>query len=116
MARAVKLYLKINNPPRLKLKGTKTLAFRQKSLTYEKNIEMSHTIVKLKTDPFGNKAQNTYWHLSIVIADSDALCCTGEVYGYGVSEAKYKTKDVLKGGITCPECVSTIKKFKNIKL
>lgn len=77
---------------------------------------MSHVVVRFKTDPFGEKARNSFWHLSVTPTDCAQIFCSGEVYGSGVSEAEYIEKDVLRGGITCPECLSIIRAFKRIKL
>lgn len=77
---------------------------------------MSHVVVKLKTDPFGEPIKKKYWHLSVMPTDCEQVFCTGEVYGPGVSAAEYEQKDKVRGGITCPRCLEIIRSFKKIKL
>lgn len=56
------------------------------------------------------------WH-SIKDASGDpALVCTGEFIDEGCGDGEYILKVVKRGGITCKECMSTIKHFKAIKL
>lgn len=78
---------------------------------------MAHEIIKMLTDDDGYKYYNTYWHLGNG-SDSTgkSILCTGEYYGFGESAATFKSRLVDKGGITCPDCLASIKYFKSIKL
>jgi hypothetical protein len=73
-------------------------------------------LVKLLTHDDGDPADNDDWHLSVVRAGSTALLCTGEFYGYGEGGATAETKSVLKGGITCPDCLRDIREIKAVRL
>lgn len=77
---------------------------------------MAYTIVKFKTDDDGSPILNDKWHLSIDQAGASQKLCSGEVFGYGISGAKYIEKDVSKNGVTCDNCLKTIRYFKNLDI
>lgn len=56
------------------------------------------------------------WCLVVVEAGSDALFCSGEVFGYGEGGAEAKIKTTARGGITCLKCLDKIKEIKAVKL
>lgn len=75
-------------------------------------------LVQILIDDDGNEPTNPYyWHLSDPCnPQGAATLCTGEFYGSGESVCVYETKEVLRGGITCPKCEETIKAYKAVKL
>ncbi|MCS4309695.1 hypothetical protein M2404_004072 [Rheinheimera pacifica] len=78
---------------------------------------MSHRVVQIIVDDDGELTNNESWHLVIEDIDSSPRAlCTGEVFGYGESSAKFKEKTVARGGITCAACLKIIKRYKAVKL
>lgn len=75
-----------------------------------------HTLVQLITDDDGDLTHDNSWHWIMDLDGADRLLCNGHVFGEGESNAKYKLKNVKKGGITCGKCLSIIKEIKSIKL
>lgn len=76
-------------------------------------------LVKILTDDSGieRRVELQYWHLvDPTNAIGDATLCEGEFFGVGESGCDYQTKQVQRGGITCPECLSKIKTIKAVKL
>lgn len=51
------------------------------------------------------------WHLPSKQGDGEGTAC-GQIY----SDYLYKSKTVKRGGITCLDCLGTVKEFKAIKL
>jgi len=72
--------------------------------------------VKITQDNYGEKRKDAKWHLGIEMAATDRTLCEGEAYGDGDSSAVYTVGELKKGKITCPSCISLIKKFKQITL
>lgn len=76
---------------------------------------MAHNLVKLITDDDGEPMEPV-WHFPYVAGGSNVALCNGVAFGSGQSSAKFKTKIVQRGGITCPQCLDMIKAFKKVKL
>jgi hypothetical protein len=74
-----------------------------------------NNLVKFIENEDGEKVE-PFWHISAIYAGSPALMCSGEVYGYGEGDAVFEAKTVMRGGITCPDCLEMIKSIKSIKL
>ena len=53
-----------------------------------------------------------YWHL-VDPTDAERLFCDGLAYE---DETEHKSKTVNRGGITCPNCLSKLNAYKNVKL
>jgi len=51
------------------------------------------------------------WHLPTELGDGESTAC-GQVY----ADYDRETKEVNKGGITCPDCLKEVKFFKSINL
>lgn len=80
---------------------------------------MSHKIVKITVDDDGVKipAKEQVWHFVTSSCAEDQALCTGEYLSWGgTTELECVIKEVERGGITCPDCLSLIKRFKEIKL
>lgn len=79
---------------------------------------MSNTLVQILVDDDGNEPNHPEdWHLTDPCNwQGAATLCTGEFYGVGESVCVYKEKQVVRGGITCANCLKMIKKYKSIKL
>jgi hypothetical protein len=76
-----------------------------------------HKVVKILYDEDSVKCETPKWHLvEWVFGDSPRTACTGEVFGYGEGSAIYKEKSVLKGGVTCPNCLEIIKWYKGLNI
>ena len=72
---------------------------------------MEH-VVKILFSEDGEKQKFAKWHYIHGI-DAQRTLCTGEVFGFGEGNSVFETKF---GKITCPDCISIIKKFKKVKL
>lgn len=72
-------------------------------------------VVKITEDEYGEKRVNAKW-CYVTNIDARRTMCGGEAFGFGESSAKYKTKQLKKGSITCPRCISLIKEIKSIPL
>ncbi len=57
-----------------------------------------------------------FWHLVEITAGSSGTFCEAEFFGEGEGGCKFKTKEVKRGGITCPSCLERLKWCKSIKL
>jgi len=79
---------------------------------------MSHELVKITQDEDGFTVDKNeqVWCLGVVGGGSPMCFCSGQVYGVGEGAALFKVKFVVRGGITCPGCLSSIKEIKSIKL
>jgi hypothetical protein len=75
---------------------------------------MNH-LVKLITNEDGDPCP-PLWHLAGCVGGSNAVLCTGEVYGEGEGAAVTETKSVKRGGITCNACISQIREIKSVRL
>lgn len=73
-------------------------------------------LVKITHDEDGEKVDNAKWCYAIYDGDAERALCSGQVFGEGEGEAKYKEKEVAKGGITCEDCRRIILEIKAIKL
>ncbi len=73
-------------------------------------------LVKIEINEDGNKVFDPKWHYIQDWGDVEGTLCSGEVFGYGEGHAKYKTKEVVKGGITCRNCLAIIMEIKAVKL
>lgn len=75
-----------------------------------------NSLVKFSIDDDGEET-DSFWHLIDPInSEGAAKLCTREFFGYGESIAVYEQKDVIRGGVTCPLCISDIKTMKAIRL
>ncbi len=73
-------------------------------------------LVKITADNDGSKKKYAKWCLSVATNGVSESVCTGEVYGIGASNrVLYKTKEGSIKKVTCPECISVIKWFKDLK-
>jgi len=87
---------------------------------------MSHSVIKFKTVKLDGEFYKTFrgdadqniseheakaWHLVSTQGDGENTAC-GQVY----SDYDYISKSKEKGGVTCEDCLDTIKYFKSIKL
>ena len=78
---------------------------------------MPNQLVKLITNDDGAVIDTPYWHLVSPVFQADpSLLCTGEFFGEGQSGCEYEEKTVIKGGVTCPQCLRIIKEIKSVKL
>lgn len=75
---------------------------------------MENNIVKIIQDDYGEITNDDYWHLvSPINPQGKSTFCEDIFFGYGESNVIYEQK---KGRITCPKCISMIKKIKEIRL
>lgn len=74
-----------------------------------------NTLVMIVTNEDGEE-EEPLWHAINPHADDLMVLCSGQYFGDGASECTYKTKDIIRGGISCPKCVEIIKFYKSIKL
>lgn len=84
---------------------------------------MSHTLVKIIGSDNSNIEEHhieDVWHLSILTCGEPTTLCGG--FYYTDNDPAFKDKDLFitkerkRGGITCPDCLNSLKKFKSIKL
>lgn len=73
-------------------------------------------VVRIIESEDGESFGADLWHLVVRQDASPRTLCSGEVFGYGEGVAKYQSKLVLRGGITCEDCLRIIKQFKSIRL
>lgn len=75
-------------------------------------------LVKILSDDSGNtrSKEDQVWHLVENVCGSNATFCEGEFFGKGESGCDFITKDIKRGGITCPKCMERLRWCKNIKL
>ena len=79
---------------------------------------MTHTLVQitLNNDEIATEKKDLKWCFVHEGAGCRMTLCTAEVFDYGDGVAKGEIKEVKRGGITCTECISIIKRFKSVKL
>lgn len=77
---------------------------------------MSNQVVQIIADGSGEETNDTSWHYVVQHGDSPRTLCSGEVFGDAEGSAIYRSKSVVRGGITCPKCLLIIKQFKAKKL
>lgn len=79
---------------------------------------MGHTVVKILADYNGlpRDKEEQVWHLVVEACGDSSTLCQGEFFGIGAGTEEFKTKEVKRGGITCKDCLDTIKLIKSIKL
>lgn len=82
----------------------------------KKLIIMKHSVVKFKKDDDGSRVVNDKWHLSVNQGGASQKLCTGEVFGFGESQAVFEEKHVSKNSVTCQTCLNTIRYFKNLDI
>jgi hypothetical protein len=77
-----------------------------------------NTLVRIPRDDDGYlKDDGDVWHLVDPENHQGASAlCTGEFFGAGESACEFEIKEVSRGGITCPRCVSILKGYKAVKL
>lgn len=77
-----------------------------------------NTLVRIITNDDGDETNNPLdWHLQDPCNwQGAATLCTGEFYGIGESACTYEEKHVIRGGITCKQCLKAIKGYKSVKL
>jgi len=77
-----------------------------------------HQLVKIFCDTNGvpRDIDRQYWHLVYHHGSGDQTLCEGEYFGGGESGCEFETKEVKRGGITCPNCLEIIKNMKAVKL
>lgn len=75
-------------------------------------------LVRILTNDDGDTPDNNHnWHLVDPCNwQGKATLCTAEFFGSGESACIYETKEVIRGGVTCPNCMKMIKNYKKIKL
>ena len=73
-------------------------------------------LVKVISDDDGETIDEPVWHLVHPEASDPATLCTMEYFGYGQSDVVYEEKTVMRGGITCPNCIDFVKALKSVKL
>lgn len=76
-----------------------------------------NNLLKLLKDGDGDPVENGKWHIAdqSVTNDTARILCTGESIDCD-SYTVAASKAVLRGGITCNNCLATVKKYKDIKL
>ena len=77
-----------------------------------------HEVVRITEDDDGElKNDSDVWHLvDPGNRAGPAALCTAEYFGEGESACIAYTRLVSRGGITCPTCLSILKKYKAIRL
>ena len=75
-----------------------------------------NNLVRITKDNDGVEQDKKDWHISTCGSGGKMVLCSGEFFGYGESRSTYETKKVLRGGITCKNCLDIVKEFKKIKL
>lgn len=74
-------------------------------------------LVKIIRDDDGEYVELPVWHLVDPGCDlGSAALCTGEFFGGGESAVEFETKQVRRGGITCPDCLRKLRAYKAVKL
>lgn len=73
-------------------------------------------LVKILSSDDGEVRIDPVWCLISPNPTGAQTLCQGEFFGYGESGCEYETKEVKKGGITCPRCIDHIKQIKAVKL
>lgn len=76
-----------------------------------------HRLVKIIKNDDGDPTGDDNWHLvDPGNEQGDASLCTQEFFGLGESNAEFETKEVERGGITCPRCLRKVRDYKAIRL
>ena len=75
-----------------------------------------NSLVKLLSDEYGDPVEKPVWHLIVMAGGAVVSLCSGEVWGSGEGAAQGVTKTVKRGGITCTDCIESIKEIKAVKL
>jgi hypothetical protein len=73
-------------------------------------------LVRLLTDDSGEQVEEPKWCLVITVGGSNSTFCTNEFFGYWEGDAQYDEKWVVRGGITCQDCLARIKEIKSVRL
>jgi hypothetical protein len=75
-------------------------------------------LVRFLTDEDGfPEDRPELWHLvDPCNYQGHASLCHGQYFGYGESGIEFRTKVVVKGGITCPKCLAMVKGYKAVRL
>ncbi len=76
----------------------------------------THEVIKIYVHDDREKVKYPKWHLIQDWGDTPRILCDGSVFLMGDGDVKYDIKEVERGGITCPECLSILKHFKDIRL
>jgi hypothetical protein len=72
------------------------------------------TLVKILTDDLGKNGDGKF-HVLTNYGDTNRTLCTGEAVD-GSTNVNPMFKEVKRGGITCDECLSIVRWFKQIKI
>ena len=72
-------------------------------------------LVKITALESGEPVEDAKWCLLLAIGDTARTVCTGDAID-GSSHYEHQIKTVKRGGITCEDCIQTVKIFKEIKL
>jgi hypothetical protein len=100
-----------------KMDGLIVSGVRKYNLTYHQRRSGVNNLVRITVNDDGDDVFKPKWCIfGLVYNDAARTLCTGEVFGYGEGEAVYTTKEVVRGGITCPNCITIIKTIKSVKL
>ncbi len=79
---------------------------------------MNQELVKILVDEDGNDvpSEEQQWCLAdpSPYADTARVLCSQQALDHDTN-AKWASKLVKRGGITCPKCIETVKAFKAIK-
>jgi len=74
-----------------------------------------NSLIKLtKTDDGDVCIEDQFWHLLTASGDTVRTAC-----GYaidGCSDNDGPRKNIQRGGITCDQCIATIKEYKEVRL
>lgn len=92
--------------------------YRLKDISLKPVKSTGHIVVMITTDEDGYHipVDERKWCLSVEWGGSPMAACDGQVYGYGEGATKYKTKDMTRGGVTCPDCLAIIKFYKQLNV
>lgn len=76
-----------------------------------------NNLVKIIRFDDGSVSNDNRWHL-IDPGDifTGVTLCKGDVLGDAESNIEFEEKAVMRGGITCKECIKKLKKYKSIAL
>lgn len=76
-----------------------------------------HQLVKLLFNDDGVEIDNPPWCLvDPANRQGPSTLCSGEFFGEGESNCIYEEKNMIRGGITCVQCLSDIRCYKSIRL
>ena len=76
-----------------------------------KSRKMAHKRIKYKEPPEGDDTAMKRWHLLSELGDGEYTACN-----IAVTEYEYISELKSSGGITCENCLDTIRYYKKIKL